>query len=96
LCPNQHFISECGWSQDQYAGIKNYYWFSAKIEARLPNGLEIGNAYLGACCYKNLKDIMQDSLSDVLSGYGPQLVEEAKDEAEAWLSANNLKIESTY
>ena len=76
-----HFINGCGWSQDQYDDIKNYYWFVAEVVAYI-GSIECGSSYLGGNCYKNLKDVMQDkNPENVLSGYLPQMIEEAIEEA---------------
>ena len=76
-----HFINECGWSQDQYNDIKNYYWFVAEVVA-YKGSIECGSSYLGGNCYKNLKDVMQDKKPEnVLGGYLPQMIEEAIEEA---------------
>lgn len=80
-----HFISECGWSESDYAEIKDFYWFSAKIYATKA-GIEIGNSYLGGNCYRNLKDVLGNgTVADLLGGYGPQMVEEALEEANSFI-----------
>lgn len=87
MCPKSHFVNECGWSDDEYNEIKNYYWFSAKV-ITYKGVIECGSAYLGGCCHKNLKCVMGDKkLENILGGYLPQLIEEAIDEAKASLAA---------
>ena len=81
LNPETHFKRECGFSDAQYEEIEDFYWFCAKITAYRA-GLELGNAYLGACCYKDLQEVLGNGgIGSVLSGYGPQMVEEALEEA---------------
>lgn len=75
---HHHFIKECGWTEDQYAEIEDFAWFSAKISA-WQNGKELGSAYLGACCYKTEEEFIEIDGS----GYMPQMIEEAVEEAKA-------------
>ena len=87
LEPRHHFINECGWSAEEYNAIKNFYWFTAKITVYL-GSIECGSAYLCECCYKSLKEIMNNKQhKNILSGYAPQMINEAIDEAKARLAA---------
>lgn len=81
LNSREHFIEDCGWTLEEYKNVIGQYWFVAKVTA-FKGSIECGSAYLGGCCYKNLKEIMQDGTPDkILSGYAPQMIEEAKEEA---------------
>ena len=83
--PRHHFTTECGWTTAEYNTIKDYYFFTAKVTA-YKGSIECGSAYLGACCYKNLKDVMHTNIENVLGGYAPQMCEEAVTEAKEALS----------
>lgn len=89
LNAKDHFINECGWTDEEYNSIKNCYWFCAKISA-FKGSIECGSAYLGCCCYKTLKEILSfdgnTDIDHVLSGYAPQMIEEAIKEAKQALS----------
>lgn len=86
LDPRVHFIDECGWTNEAYEEIKNFYWFTAKVTAYYmtkTGPVEYGNAYLGGCCYRSKSEVMGDSTApSILSGYLPQMIDEARDEAE--------------
>lgn len=78
-----HFINECEWSKDDYKSIKNFYWFCAKVTA-FKGKIECGTDYLGACCHKSKKDIIETNLG----GYLPQMIDAAIDEARQNLEIN--------
>lgn len=87
LDPMDHFVGECGWSEEEYNSIKNFYWFSAKVVA-YKGKVEAGCDHLGACCHKSLKDIMADgNIEKALGGYLPQMIEAAIEDAK-----QNLEI----
>ena len=46
-----HFIGFCGWTPQQFARIRNYPFFCAKVSC-WKDGEELSTDYLGACCYK--------------------------------------------
>lgn len=76
-----HFLGFCGWSEEDYKPIANYYWFTAKITA-YKGAIECGSAYIGGNAYKNLKQVLGDNLElNGLSGYMPQLIDEAIEDA---------------
>ena len=79
--PKKHFIDFCGWSEDDYKPIANYYWFCAKVTA-FKGKIECSSAYLGCNAYKNLKDVLGANPEESgLSGYMPQLIDEAIEQA---------------
>lgn len=79
--PRDHFLNVCGWSKEQYSEVKNLYWFTAKVTA-YKGKIECGSAYLGGNAYKTLKEVLGDNPQETgLSGYMPQLIEEAIDDA---------------
>ena len=85
MCPKNHFMTECGWDQEQYNEVSDYYWFIAVITA-YKGSINCGSSSLGGNCYKSLKCVLQSSRGgydprDILSGYFPQLVEEAIEDA---------------
>ena len=81
--PKEHFLNVCGWSKEQYLGVKNLYWFTAKVTAYIGR-LECGVAYLGGNAYETLEEVLGDNPQETgLSGYMPQLIEEAIDDAKA-------------
>lgn len=85
--PCEHFIEECGWTEEEYKEISRFYHFTACITAYMGE-VECGTAYLGACCYKNLKSVMDNGEHEnILSGYAPQMIEEAVEEAKRRLAA---------
>jgi len=76
-----HFISECGWSEAEYKPIAPYYWFCAKVTA-YKGVIECGSAYMGGNAYKNLKQVLgYNPELNGLSGYMPQLIDDAIEEA---------------
>lgn len=76
-----HFINECGWPDEDYKPIANYYWFCAKVTA-YKGIIECGSAYLGGNAYKNLKDALGTNPEENgLGGYMPQLIDEAIEQA---------------
>lgn len=86
--PRDHFINECRWTKEQYNKIKNNYFFCACIEVYKGNVL-CGSSYLGACCYKNLDEVLGDKTEEtILSGYYKQLRDEAIEEAEKRLAGD--------
>jgi hypothetical protein len=92
MCPVHHFQKECGWTADFYEKIKNYYWFSVKVTA-YRGTVECGHAYMGANCYETLGDVMgSGGDAGVLSGYLPQLIEEAVDDANANLTNQRVGL----
>jgi hypothetical protein len=72
------FINECGWTSEEYATIKDQYWFCAKVSASV-GGMEFGTSYLGCNVYKSLKEVIDTQLC----GYLPQLIAEAVEEAKS-------------
>ena len=76
-----HFINNCEWSEDDFKSLKGFEFFTAKVTA-FKGKIECGSVYLGACCHKNLKDVMQNgNIENMLGGYMPQLIEEAIEDA---------------
>ena len=51
LSMRRHFMDECGWTEDQFAEIEEFDWFSANVSLWLRGEL-LGEEFLGACCYK--------------------------------------------
>lgn len=45
------FTQECGWTEKEYARIRNYAWFCARVSL-WKNGEELGAEYLGCCSYR--------------------------------------------
>ena len=81
-----HFKNDCEWDKEQLDSLKGFKFFTAKITA-FKGVIECGSSYLGACCHKNLKDVLQGGKYPyMLGGYMPQLVDEAVDEANENLS----------
>lgn len=79
LCPKTHFMHDCKWSKEEYETIKNFYWFDA-IVTPIKGSIRFDScaAYLGANCYANKKEVMGNGeLKNILSGYAPQMVEDA-------------------
>lgn len=86
-----HFINFCGWSNEEYSEIKDFYWFTAKITA-FKGDEPLADTYLGGNCYKSLKDVLGDGEQEsILGGYAPQMIEEVKEEAEIML-ANRIEV----
>ena len=74
--PRKHLQDECGWSDEEYEEIADYYWFSASVVA-LRDDEEFGWSYLGGNCYKSKADVMESELG----GYMPQMIDEAISDA---------------
>tara|TARA_R110000850_G_scaffold234325_1_gene359260 strand:- start:10 stop:354 length:345 start_codon:yes stop_codon:yes gene_type:complete len=82
-----HWITECGFTKEQYKEIANYYWFCAKITV-YKGSVACGDNYLGGCCYKSLKEVLASGKIDfMLSGYMPQMIDEAIIEAKENLNS---------
>lgn len=85
-CPKRHFIDCCGWTEDDYRSIRDFYWFNAEIQAFKGRTL-CATSYLGANAYRNKKEVMANGhIEDMLSGYMPQEIEEVIEEAHAELA----------
>jgi len=74
--PEDHFRNDCGWTDEEYEEIQNFYFFTAKVEAYKGQVLA-GESYLRACCYKD----KEGALKGKLSGYLPQIIDEAVQDA---------------
>jgi hypothetical protein len=73
------FITDYGQTDEDSGIIDNqYYWFCVKVSASV-GGMEFGSSYLGCNVYKSLKEVIDTKLS----GYLPQLIDEAVDDAKA-------------
>lgn len=85
-----HFIDFCGWATAEYREISEYYWVCVCVTSYkkcncCDHRTEIGSAYLGKCCYKNLGELLGDYKNDMvtaISGYAPQLVAESMEAGE--------------
>lgn len=64
-----HFINFCGWTPKEFAPIRNYPFFCAKVSC-WKDGEELSTDYLGACCYKTeaafYKTYMGDYFADMV------------------------------
>lgn len=80
-----HFIKECGWTEEQYNEIKDFYWFQSIVKAH-KGVVHCGSAYLGGNCYASKNEALGDKYETLLSGYGPQLIKEAIECANANLN----------
>lgn len=79
--PREMLIGVCGWSESEYEEIKNNYWFMAVVTAYMGE-IECGSSVLGGNCYESLSGVFgKDGLHSILSGYGTQLVSEAREDA---------------
>jgi hypothetical protein len=76
----EHFIAECGWSQKDYARIRDYAWFCAKVTV-WKDGEELGSDYLGACCYKTEKQFYTTYKGDYFADMVRECAGETKDPA---------------
>ena len=87
-----HFLVECDYSEEAYSEIKNFYWFTARVEATKA-GVILSDNYLGGNCCRNKKEVMQDNtLANILNGYIPQMIAECQEQADINL---NLLIAET-
>ncbi len=87
LCMETHFKTECEWTDKEYVEIEDYYWFCAVIKAKALN-ISFASISLGCNCYKSIEDVLGDGkLENILSGYGKQLVDECKTDANAFLNS---------
>jgi len=74
-----HFIDECGWSKKEYASLTKTKpkWFVAHVVVKKA-GIELGEAYLGGCCYSSVEEFYTKYKSD----YFADMVNEAMAEAQ--------------
>ena len=75
----QHFIKECGWSENQYREIKDCAWFVAKVTA-WKDGVELAAEYLGGCCYTTVEEFYTKYKNDYLEDMIQEVVAQAKIE----------------
>lgn len=76
-----HFKDNCGWSENQLRALKGFKFFSARVTA-FKGSIECGYSYLGACCHRNLKEVLSGgNVDEMLGGYMPQMIEEAIEDA---------------
>lgn len=75
---HDHFVKDCGWTEEEFRKIRNYQWFIVEISA-WQDSHQLGKSYLGGCCYKSIDDCIKEEIS----GYLPQMVEEAIEDARA-------------
>ena len=75
----QHFIKECGWTENQYRKIKDYAWFVAKVTA-WKDGIELAAEYLGGCCYTTVDEFYTKYKDDYLTQMIAEVVARAKIE----------------
>jgi len=82
IAMRQHFIKECGWTTEQYEAIEDYAWFSAKVSA-WRDGVELGVAYLGACCYETPEEFYTTYKDDYFADMVEDAIAEAKKRVES-------------
>lgn len=89
----QHFIGVCGWSKEDYASLvaTKSKWFAAHVVAK-KGGVELGEAYLGCCCYNShkefyttyfdcyFKDMMKDAVAEAKTRL-PTVLKDIKTQA---------------
>lgn len=90
----EHFIDECGWSKEQYASLLSSKpkWFCAHVVAKKA-GIELGEAYLGGCCYNSHKEFYTTYFDDYFKDMMKDAVNEAKTRLPAVLK--NLKSQAS-
>ena len=62
----QHFVGECGWTEEQFEEIEDMPWFSVKLSL-WRKGRELDVEYLGACCYKTEDEFWTTYAADYFS-----------------------------
>ncbi|CAH9013833.1 hypothetical protein VP501E541_P0130 [Vibrio phage 501E54-1] len=72
----EHFVGECGWSEERFENIEDYDFFSVKIELTVTETGETFETYLGACCAITFEREVENKIG----GYLPQMIEEVKNE----------------
>lgn len=75
-----HFITECGWSEEQFSSLKGTKWFCAHIEIRKA-GVVLSDQYLGCCCYNSVKEFYTTYKNEYLK----QMIDEGISEAKQYL-----------
>jgi hypothetical protein len=55
-----HFIEECGWSEERFDEIQLYDWFMAEVSIWL-DAERVAVDYLGACCYEQSSDFIKQA-----------------------------------
>ena len=69
-----HFVNDCGWSEDRFANIEDYDFFTVKLELVVTETQEIFEVYMGACCDLTFERHIENKIG----GYLPQMLEELK------------------
>lgn len=77
MSSRQHFVNECGWTQQEFEKVRNFYFFSARVTA-WKDGKELGAAYLGACSYRRLSDFYTKYKNDYCMDLANEAIDEAK------------------
>lgn len=78
LSMRHHFVKECRWTQAQYAKIRDFAWFSAKVTI-WKDGEELAAEYLGACCYETEDEFWTVYESDYFADMVRQCAKEVGD-----------------
>ena len=74
----RHFITDCGWTEDQYAEVRDDKWFCAEVSL-WKDGVVLDHEYLGACCYKTEKDFYTTYAKDYFADMVSTLAQEVAD-----------------
>jgi hypothetical protein len=88
----KHFLEECDWSKKDYEALTatKPKWFIARVVAK-KGGIELGEEFLGGCCYRSHKEFYTTYFGDYFKG----MMEEAVKNAEAQVKRINFDGEAT-
>lgn len=67
-----------------------YDWFCAKVSAH-KDGIELGSAYLGCCCYENICDFYEKYHDDYFADMAHEAIDAAKERIERLLQSTKLE-----
>ncbi len=91
----KHFVKECGWTPGQFARIKHFAWFTAKVSI-WKGGEELATEYLGCCAYKSptefFRELENDYFSDMVHNCADEIGDpDLQSAVAAWRLAMNSK-----
>lgn len=84
----RHFITECGWSEKEFARLRRFAWFCATVSL-WKDGEELNCEYLGCCSYKTTAEFYTRYRGDYFADMVLANAEATKDtalieQASAW------------
>ncbi|MNI93323.1 hypothetical protein D3C73_1512530 [compost metagenome] len=77
---HHHFVTECGWTEEQYEAIAHMPWFCAEVSI-WQDGENLACEYLGCCCYESTKDFYTTDRGDYYADMKAALLDHVQRQA---------------